>query len=77
MIPPGFAHGFSVLSDYASVLYKVDNLYNQECEKGIRFDDSELAINWGVDTRNLIISEKDMILPFMKDIDFKSCKNAQ
>ena len=45
-IPPGFAHGFSVLSEKAVVFYKCDQFYNKESEAGIRFDDPQLNIDW-------------------------------
>ena len=45
LVPQGFAHGFSVLSETASVLYKVDQLYHKESERGIRYDDPTLAID--------------------------------
>ena len=62
LVPPGFAHGFSVLSDNAIVSYKVDNIYNKESEVGIKFDDKTLNINWQVDLQNCIVSEKDRFL---------------
>jgi dTDP-4-dehydrorhamnose 3,5-epimerase len=63
LIPHGFAHGFSVISDIAVVLYKCDQFYNKESEGGIRFDDPALNIDWGMDLKDAIVSEKDMILP--------------
>ena len=70
MIPPGFAHGFSVLSETASVMYKVDELYHKESERGIRFDDKTLAINWQLNSDEIIVSEKDMILPTFHQMDW-------
>jgi dTDP-4-dehydrorhamnose 3,5-epimerase len=67
LIPAGFAHGFSVLSETASVLYKCDQFYNKQSEGGIRFDDPELNINWGVDLKQAIVSSKDLELPYFKD----------
>lgn len=67
-IPVGFAHGFSVLSDVAEVSYDVfGGSYNKESEGGIRFDDPTLEINWGV--QKPIISDKDLILPFLNDLN--------
>jgi dTDP-4-dehydrorhamnose 3,5-epimerase len=63
LIPAGFAHGFSVLSPTAVVLYKCDGYYNKESEGGIRFDDPALAINWRIDAASAIVSEKDLVLP--------------
>ena len=70
LIPPGFAHGFSVLSETAIVLYKCDAFYNKESEGGILFNDPELNIDWGIPHGKEIVSEKDLILP-----EFASCKN--
>lgn len=70
LIPQGFAHGFSVLSETAEVLYKCDQYYNKQSEGGIRFDDSALEIDWGIDLKNAIVSEKDQILP-----DFINCNS--
>jgi dTDP-4-dehydrorhamnose 3,5-epimerase len=66
-IPPGFAHGFSVLSETAIVLYKCDAFYNKQSEAGIRYDDTQLQIKWEVEKGKEIVSEKDVQLPFFKD----------
>ena len=63
LIPQGFAHGFSVISETAVVMYKCDQFYNKESEGGIRFDDPALGIDWGMDLSTAIVSEKDLILP--------------
>lgn len=70
LVPQGFAHGFSVLSETAVVFYKCDQYYNKESEGGIRYDDSTLDIDWGMDLKNAIVSEKDLILP-----DFANCNS--
>ncbi|HKB87644.1 MAG TPA: dTDP-4-dehydrorhamnose 3,5-epimerase [Ignavibacteriaceae bacterium] len=57
-IPPGFAHGFSVLSDYAIFLYKCTDLYSKQHERAIIYNDPQLNINWGID--NPIVSDKDL-----------------
>jgi dTDP-4-dehydrorhamnose 3,5-epimerase len=62
-IPKGFAHGFSVLSKKAEVLYKCDAFYNKESEAGIIFNDAELSIDWNLPEKDAIISEKDQALP--------------
>ncbi len=67
LVPKGFAHGFSVLSETAMVMYKCDEFYNKESEGGIRFDDPTLNIDWGMDLKEAIVSEKDMILPNIQD----------
>jgi len=65
-IPPGFAHGFSVLSDEAIFSYKCTALYSKEYERAILFNDPALNINWKVETS--IVSEKDLKAPLLKDI---------
>jgi dTDP-4-dehydrorhamnose 3,5-epimerase len=70
LVPQGFAHGFSVISETALVMYKCDQYYHKESEGGIRFDDAELNIDWGMDLKDAIVSEKDLILP-----DFKNCNS--
>ena len=67
MIPKGCCHGFSILSDSATVLYKCDEFYHPELERGIRFDDPTFNIDWQIPTDKIIISEKDRLLPFFKD----------
>lgn len=66
-IPPGFAHGFAVLSSVAIVLYKCDAFYNKQSEAGIRYNDEGLKIDWQIETGKEIISEKDMQLPSFKE----------
>jgi dTDP-4-dehydrorhamnose 3,5-epimerase len=67
VIPHGFAHGFSVISETATVLYKCDQFYNKTSEGGIRFDDPFLNIDWGIDLNTAIVSEKDLELPNFAD----------
>ena len=57
LVPQGFAHGFSVISETAVVLYKCDQYYNKASEGGIRFDDVQLNIDWGMDLKEAIVSE--------------------
>jgi dTDP-4-dehydrorhamnose 3,5-epimerase len=66
-IPAGFAHGFSVLSETAVVMYKCDALYNKQSEGGIRFDDPALNINWRIEPSKAIVSEKDIQLPLFNE----------
>lgn len=66
-LPAGFAHGFSVLSETAIVLYKCNEFYNKESEGGIRFDDADLNIDWQIPAGKEIVSEKDLQLPAFKD----------
>jgi dTDP-4-dehydrorhamnose 3,5-epimerase len=62
LIPKGFAHGFSVLSETADVMYKCDELYNKESESGILLNDPQLAIDWRVDADKMVVSSKDLVL---------------
>ena len=69
-LPEGFAHGFSVLSQTAEVLYKCNEFYHKESEAGIRFDDAGLNIDWQIPAGKEIVSGKDLQLP-----SFKACRN--
>ncbi len=68
-IPKGFAHGFSVLSKTAIVLYKTDQFYNPESERGINFNDPYLAIDWKIKNEDAIVSSKDKVLPPLKEAE--------
>jgi len=68
LIPAGFAHGFSVLSERATVFYKCDTYYHPGAESGVRFDDPALGIDWKVGLTHATISEKDRGLPYLKDL---------
>ena len=68
-IPRGFAHGFLVLSDTATFAYKVDNTYAPEFDAGIRWNDKELNIQWGMEDREVMISTKDAELPFLSEFE--------
>lgn len=66
-IPKGFAHGFLTLSEDVEVQYKVDNFYSREHDRSVRFNDPEIAIDWG--EINPILSDKDLNAPLLKDSD--------
>ena len=66
-IPRGFAHGFLVLSETATFFYKCDNFYNKESEGGLIYNDETVKINWNFPLNELIISEKDQILPNLEN----------
>ena len=68
-VPRGFAHGFSVISERAEVLYKCDDFYNKASEGGIRFDDPALSIDWKIPADKAIVSDKDKILPVLADCE--------
>ena len=68
-IPRGFAHGFLVLSEEAIFTYKVDNPYAPQAEAGIRWNDPELGIEWPIDPKRVLTSEKDLKQPLLKDAE--------
>lgn len=67
LVPVGFAHGYAVLSDTAEVSYKCDNFYDKSAEGGVLFNDPNLNIDWKLDLKEAIVSEKDIVQPLMKD----------
>jgi dTDP-4-dehydrorhamnose 3,5-epimerase len=68
-VPRGFAHGFLVLSNSATFAYKVDNIYAPDHDAGIRWNDKELNIQWGLEDSEVIISRKDAELPFFSKFE--------
>jgi dTDP-4-dehydrorhamnose 3,5-epimerase len=70
LIPKGFAHGYSVLSDKAEVFYKCDAFYNKQSEGGIIYNDTALQIDWRVPAKDAIVSAKDMVHPAFNKADF-------
>ncbi|MBR4238394.1 MAG: dTDP-4-dehydrorhamnose 3,5-epimerase [Prevotella sp.] len=68
-IPRGFAHGFLVLSDEAIFTYKVDNPYAPTQEAGIRWNDEELGIQWPIDPKLVVTSEKDLNACRLRDAE--------
>ena len=70
LVPKGFAHGFSVLSDSAEVMYKCDAFYHKDSEAGIIYNDTALNIDWHIPADKAIVSDKDLVYPSIND-----CKN--
>ena len=68
-VPRGFAHGFIVLSETAIFSYKCDNFYDKASEQGLRYDDPSLGIDWKLPANEFIISEKDLVLPTLSNIE--------
>ena len=68
MIPRGFGHGFAVLSKTAVFAYKCDNVYNKASEGAVRFDDPDINIDWKINPKDAILSEKDRNAPMLRDI---------
>lgn len=67
LVPQGFAHGFSVLSPNAVVLYKTDDYYKKEAERGIVYNDTSLAIDWKLKQSEIKVSERDLGLPLFSE----------
>jgi len=67
-IPHGFAHGFVVLSETAIFSYKVDQIYSPDNERGLKYDDQDLKINWTYPKENLILSDKDLSQPELREL---------
>jgi dTDP-4-dehydrorhamnose 3,5-epimerase len=67
LIPRGFAHGFSVLSETAIFTYKCDNLYHPEADGGIMFNDPDLGIDWKIPAEKMLLSEKDTKHPLLRE----------
>ena len=70
LIPHGFAHGFSVLSEIAVIQYKCDSPYNPKFERGINLNDPALDIYWKLGSTLPIISDKDLAQPLFKDAEY-------
>lgn len=66
LIPRGFGHGFVTLTDHVEFLYKADNYYAPEADGGIRWNDPDIGVDWGISEP--ILSEKDIKNPFLKEI---------
>ncbi len=67
--PIGFAHGFCVLSDVADVMYKQSNYYADETERGIAYNDPDVAIEWPLPLEELLPSQRDATAPLLRDIE--------
>jgi len=67
LIPRGFAHGFSVLSSEAVVLYKCDQFYAPDFETGIRYNDPDIGIDWKVKQEDRILSGRDLAMPSLQE----------
>jgi dTDP-4-dehydrorhamnose 3,5-epimerase len=66
-IPKGFAHGFAVLSETATIHYKADNYYNRDSESGLLYNDPVLNIDWQLKQDEIMTSEKDLLLPTLEE----------
>lgn len=68
-IPEGFAHGFVTLEPNCEVLYKASAPYDPALDRAIRFDDPRIAIDWPIETDDLVLSEKDRVAPLLRDAE--------
>jgi dTDP-4-dehydrorhamnose 3,5-epimerase len=67
IVPVGFAHGFATLEPNTEVIYKVTNYYSPAHERGIRWNDPELKLDWGFDEQTAVLSERDRKHPLFRD----------
>jgi len=67
LVPRGFLHGYLTLTDDALVLYKVDNPYDAASDGAVAWDDPDLRIDWGIDSAEAILSDKDRRAPRLRD----------
>lgn len=63
LVPKGFAHGYSVLSETAEVLYKCDEFYNKQSEGGLLYNDPTLTIDWQIPAGKAVVADKDRVHP--------------
>ena len=73
-IPRGFAHGFAVLTESATIHYKADNYYNKTSESGLLYNDPAMNIDWQIPPDKIITSEKDLLLPALSQ--FRQAQEA-
>lgn len=76
LVPKGFAHGYAVLSETAEVMYKCDNFYNKASEGGIIYNDPALNIDWGIDLKDAVVSDKDQVLPTLAECQHNFVYNS-
>ena len=69
LIPQGFLHGFVTLEPYTEIIYKCDDTYAPDCDGAVRFDDPDIAIDWGMDPEQAVLSDKDAAAPYLRDFD--------
>jgi dTDP-4-dehydrorhamnose 3,5-epimerase len=68
-IPPGYAHGFVALTDSAEFLYKTTDVWVKSCDRAVRWDDPELAIDWKLPLPQPLLAAKDRAAPLLRDAD--------
>lgn len=67
LIPKGFLHGFATREPNTELFYKCSDYYAPECDGTVRFDDPDIGVDWGIDTSQAILSDKDVAAPLLKD----------
>lgn len=67
LVPQGFGHGFVTLEENCEVQYKVDNVYDKASDRSIKYNDPQINIDWPI--KDVILSEKDIKAPYLKDSD--------
>jgi dTDP-4-dehydrorhamnose 3,5-epimerase len=67
-VPPGFLHGFCTLEENTEVFYKVTAYYSAAHDAGVLWNDPDLRIDWPVDARSVVLSDKDKILPRLREL---------
>lgn len=72
-VPPGFAHGFCVVSDSAYFIYKCTDIYTPAAEGGVMWNDPDIGIEWPV--QDVLLSDKDMVYPRLKDVPMEKLPN--
>ena len=68
-VPKGFAHGFVTLTPDTEVIYKVTDFYSPEHDRGIRYDDPAIGIDWPVEAGDITLSQKDTVAPLLAEVD--------
>jgi dTDP-4-dehydrorhamnose 3,5-epimerase len=68
LVPKGFAHGYSVISETAEVFYKCDEFYHKESEGGIFWNDPSLQIDWQLSADKIVVSDKDKVHPLLENV---------
>jgi dTDP-4-dehydrorhamnose 3,5-epimerase len=69
LIPAGFLHGFVTREADTEIVYKCSDYYAPECDGAVRFDDPDIGIDWGIDSRAPVLSAKDAAAPLLRDFD--------
>jgi dTDP-4-dehydrorhamnose 3,5-epimerase len=67
-VPPGFAHGYCTLEPDTEVIYKVTDYYAPDCDRGLRWDDASLGIQWPVDRAKIMVSDRDRRQPLLQEM---------